>query len=260
MLSVLSTVFNHARRNWKGCEGVENPLRKALERGSLPPANDARDRVASEAEWRAVLSALEETEQATRCALIFLRWTAARRSEAVRLDWEDLDWSDEKRGVVMATFRGTKDPRGRLRSRSALVAAEAVSALRLFGRAEVKRRHLSKSVILPNGMPKSGPVFSTSSGARLRGDSLTQAWSRARARAGLKDIEGLRVHDLRHTRTTEITKHLPAIDAMRMTGHSDPRTLARYYHPTASETAFKFVSAERNARSKQRKGRAGKDG
>ena len=53
-------------------------------------------------------------------------------------------------------------------------------------------------------------------------------------RAGVKNA---RVHDLRHTRITELAPTLPLQVLARLTGHRDPAMLMRYYNPTAADAA-----------------------
>jgi integrase len=60
-------------------------------------------------------------------------------------------------------------------------------------------------------------------------DSITQAFNRARDRAGIKD---LRVHDLRHEATSRMfEKGLSIEEVSCVTRHSDWRSLKRYTHP-----------------------------
>lgn len=44
-------------------------------------------------------------------------------------------------------------------------------------------------------------------------------------------------HDARHTAITRLARVLPILDLARMVGHSDTRTLLRYYNATASDIA-----------------------
>lgn len=61
-------------------------------------------------------------------------------------------------------------------------------------------------------------------------DSITQAFNRARDRAGIKN---LRVHDLRHEATSRLfEKGLTIEEVAKITRHSDWRSLKRYTHPS----------------------------
>jgi integrase len=66
---------------------------------------------------------------------------------------------------------------------------------------------------------------------------VIQAWSRACVRSGLVDLN---FHDLRHEATSRLAEKLPMHELMKMTGHKDPKMLARYYHPRAEDTAKKL--------------------
>jgi integrase len=77
----------------------------------------------------------------------------------------------------------------------------------------------------------------------LRPDSLTQAFSRACKRAGIKD---LRVHDLRREATTRLLKKPNSSIAVvqAVTGHADLRSLARYTAIVAEEIAEDWALEE----------------
>ena len=94
---------------------------------------------------------------------------------------------------------------------------------------------------------KRGKVFNTTYSA------LTQSFRRAVARAIRlyeKDTElDMRIdgflddftyHDLRHEATTRLADKLQMHELMKVTGHSDARMLARYYHPKAEDLAKKL--------------------
>ncbi len=60
-------------------------------------------------------------------------------------------------------------------------------------------------------------------------NAITRAFIRARERAGVED---LRLHDLRHEATSRLFEKyaMNPIEAASITGHRDPRMLARYMH------------------------------
>ena len=72
----------------------------------------------------------------------------------------------------------------------------------------------------------------------LKPDSVTQAFDRARTRAGL---EGLTFHDLRHEAISRISEKLPnLIELAAVSGHKELRMLTRYAHPKAADLAKKL--------------------
>lgn len=75
-------------------------------------------------------------------------------------------------------------------------------------------------------------------GFGLRPDSITQAFNRARVRAG---IVGLRVHDLRHEAASRLFERGLSIEEVStITRHSDWRSLKRYTHPSNELIAKKL--------------------
>lgn len=110
----------------------------------------------------------------------------------------------------------------------------------------------SRAVAILEGMPK------VKKGERVfvcwaAGDSFQNAWKRAltRARMTYEDqcaeknvtpdprmLQDLRFHDLRHIATSRLAKVMPnVIELSRITGHTDLKTLSRYYHVSAAELA-----------------------
>ena len=62
----------------------------------------------------------------------------------------------------------------------------------------------------------------------MQPDSVTQAFERAARRAGIADV---RIHDLRHEATSRLALKYGLLDLAKITGHTDPKMLMRYYHP-----------------------------
>lgn len=219
-LSVVSHCWKIARGQW-GHSAIPHPLLNV----EKPTEDDARERVIESEEWARVLAELAEVSPATRGALVFLRWTAARRSEAVKLSWRAVNW---KTDPPTATFHDTKTPkRGKTQSRTIPLPPQAVQVLRSIG---------------GKTPPVLGPVFFETEKRPLRADTLTQAWARACKRA---EIEDARVHDLRHTRITELVAlGLPIHQVARISGHKDLRMLMRYYHEKPESIGQALAAAE----------------
>ncbi|WP_435310672.1 site-specific integrase [Primorskyibacter sedentarius] len=93
----------------------------------------------------------------------------------------------------------------------------------------------SAAVKLLEGLPgehDTGPVFG------LQPDSITQAFDRACARAGIQD---LRVHDLRHEATSRLFERgLTIEEVATITRHSDWRSLKIYTHPSHAHIRSKL--------------------
>ena len=219
-LSVISHCWTIARGQW-GHSAIPHPLRDI----EKPTEDDARERVIEPEEWGRVWAELADASPATRGALAFLRWTGARRSEAVKLTWRAVDW---KTDPPTATFYDTKTPKkGKKQSRTIPLSPRVVEVLRSLG---------------GETPPALGPVFCDTEKTPLRADTLTQAWARACKRAGVEDA---RVHDLRHTRITELVAlGLPIHQVARISGHKDLRMLMRYYHEKPESIGRAMVAAE----------------
>jgi integrase len=217
-IDILSAVFNTARkdRNW-GFD-IENPLRGIPK---LKPENakeqPRKGELVTNAELTKILAKIPDANLATRCCIKFLRWSGGRRSEALRLDWSDVDFDKD---IPEVTFRDTKDPLGRPRQRTIPLNRHAVQAL--------------YELLAGKPKPAKGRVFP------LAKDTPTQAFIRGRDRAGIQK----RLHDLRHTRTTEVTSDLPVHEAQQITGHLDARMLMHYYHPDAQHLGAKLEKAD----------------
>ncbi|MCO4755490.1 MAG: tyrosine-type recombinase/integrase [Bacteriovoracaceae bacterium] len=81
--------------------------------------------------------------------------------------------------------------------------------------------------------PKAVKILKKMEEFNLKPDSVTQAFSRACLRVGIK---GLRLHDLRHEATSRFfEKGLNPIQVAAITGHKDFRMLNRYTHLRAEE-------------------------
>ena len=196
-LAVLSRVFNLARREW-GMESLSNPI----ELVTKPIVRNARERRVSDGEIEAICAATGSAE-----LVAFIRLaveTAMRRGELCAMQWEHVEIK-----ARTAHLPHTKNGH----ARTVPLSTRAVDVLRSLP------RRLDGRVL------------------GLRPDSVTQAFARAAARAG---IEGVRIHDLRHEATSRMAALLQMHELAKVTGHRDPRMLMRYYHPRAEDLAKKL--------------------
>jgi len=219
VIGFLSQLFKRASRAW----GIEcaNPCAdwKALE---LPSPERGRERTLDAKEWEAVQKALGRTHEDTRTAIYLARFTACRRGEVVALDWPDLSLDDPEQAIAL--LRNTKQKH---KHKEGTRPKNREVPLPVFVAEKLKALHEAK------GCPTRGPVFVGNEGERLAPDSISQAWSRACARAGVADA---RLHDLRHTRITEVGSLLNnPLQVAVITGHDDLNTLKRYFNAKARE-------------------------
>lgn len=233
VLTVYKGVFVRAQEVWK--IKLENPLQKI--KGLS--ANDARERTIDEDEWNQIAKQLKQHEQGTQDVIHFARWTAARRSEVVKLDWPDINFK-----ARTAFLRDTKSKGAKPVDRTIPVPARAWEIILARAQpADAKKLYTEHELV---GMKLSGPVFTNGKGSRVLPDTVTQAWTRACKRAG---IVGARIHDLRHTRITEMGRFLTAAEAARVSGHTDLATFFRYFNPDPIETGRKIDMMESGKKS-----------
>lgn len=229
LLTVIRGVFVRAQTEW-GIE-LQNPLQtiKGLS------ADDERERIITDAEWEKITKELQQHEQGTQDAIHFARWTAARRGEVVKLDWSDIDFIHKT-----ARLRETKSKANKTVERVIPLPAAAMEIITRRAQPPEAKSLLPGEELARLGL--AGPVFTSDKGKRIRADAITQAWGRARKRA---KIQGARVHDLRHTRITELGRFLTAAEAARVSGHTDLATFFRYFNPDPVETGKKIDAMER---------------
>ena len=133
-----------------------------------------------------------EKNQEHRRIWIFLLWTGCRRSEMLRLNWQDIRWGDKPAALV--TGKGD-------RQRIVPLLPPVVEVL---------------------GPPHDiGPVFPP-----VHPDTITKWWQRLIRSCGMK---GIRLHDLRHTCFTYlVSKGVPLKMVQKIAGHADIRVTMGY--------------------------------
>lgn len=234
LVSFLAWFFKHVKGAWK--IEIKNPLSdwQALE---LPEADQGRERTLSDEEWVKVDEALKAAWPSTRLAIHVARFTAARRGEVVNLDWKDLNLDVEHATALLRNTKSQKkNKQGALpRNREIPIPKKVADELRKL-RQENGAKHAE------------GPVFIGQLGTRIGADTLTQAWNRACAKVGVK---GARLHDLRHTRITELGDKLAnPLQVAAVSGHSDMSMVKRYYNPNAQEIGRSIEETEGSVKAK----------
>jgi len=201
-LSYFSSIITCARKEWG--INIDNPVSIV----ARPKNPQGRSRILDGAETSALLEALKPTGRRSIWMLPLVKLaleTAMRRSELLGLRWEHIDL--QKRTIFLKlTKNGT--------SRTVPLSTHAVQIL--------------------TEMPRNidGRVFP------ITHEVVSQAFNRARNRAGVKDI---RFHDLRHMAITKLAEKLPnLIELSAVSGHKSLAMLKRYYHPSAEQLAEKL--------------------
>lgn len=200
-LAVLSSIFNHARREWG--YAIQNPV--ALVR--KPPAGRGRERVLCADEEKALLHYAQGADRRNPLMaplLVLALETGMRRGELLSLRWNDIDLV--RRTALLRTTKNGQSRRVPLSSRAVNVLLEVPQL---------------EPTVFPWGVA-----------------ALHKAFRRLCTRAGIQD---LRFHDLRHTATSRLATKLPnVIELSAVTGHQSLQMLKRYYHPTAEALAEKI--------------------
>ena len=201
-LSLLSSVINHARREWGA--SIDNPCLLVKK----PPCPAGRTRVLSSDEESRLLAAVAPIGRRNPDMLPLVQLalqTAMRRGELLALERTNVDLDGQT-----AYLPTSKNGQPRMVPLSN-VAVELLRAMPI----NIHER-----------------VFSISA------PTLAAAFKRATKRAL---IPNLRFHDLRHTATSRMADKVPnLIELAAITGHQSLQMLKRYYHPNAKALAAKL--------------------
>ncbi len=202
-MNILSTVFKLAISEW----GVYLPQGNPVSVVKRPRKPRGRDRRVTDAELARLAEYSDSEWLIDVCQ--FAVETAMRRGEIAAMQWKDVDFSGRR---IHIPETKTGKPRTIPMTR---VAMEILM-----------RRHGSRE----------GKVWN------VRADSITQAFIRARDRAGLTD---LRFHDLRHEATSRFFEMgLDHMKVAKITGHEDWRCLQRYTHLKPDSLADEIDAAK----------------
>lgn len=201
-LSYLSSIINHARREW----GINIPNPVPLIRKPATP--QGRERILSADEQTRLLAQLTPIGRRNpwlKAATMLSLETALRQGELLRLRWGDIDLENQT-AFLPITKNGI--------ARTVPLSKKAVSILSALPR------------------DAEGNVFP------IKSANLHAAFRRACSRA---DIVNFRWHDLRHTAITKLANKLPnVIELAAVSGHRSLAMLKRYYHPSAIDLAKKL--------------------
>jgi integrase len=209
--AMLSSLFAYAKHSWRWLEPAHNPAQGL----KLPKIDNARSRVLSNEEWRAIGTALDSCKNVYLApALALLLETAMRCSEA----------------LVSATWGDFDDERCILRLREAKAGWRDVplnpGAMDVVRQLQARAQSVGADALLP-----------TAKILPLTYEALKAGWQRACQRAG---VQGVNLHDLRHTSATrfalELNGNLPVLKVI--TGHKTTSQLMRYINIKPDEYRF----------------------
>jgi integrase len=202
-LAYISSIINHARREW-GYE-IINPIPLVKK----PPSPPGRNRILSEDEINRLFEAcVPRVKNGNPWILPIVRFayeTAMRRSEILGLTWDCVNLS-KRVALLHLTKNGD--------SRKVPLSSKAIEILEALHK---------------NSTNKIFPISHA---------NFTAHFERVRNTA---KIQNLHFHDLRHMAITKMAKKLPnVIELSSVSGHRSLKMLQRYYHPDAEELARKL--------------------
>lgn len=210
-LSLMRTIFIYAKR-------LSIVIRSPFDAGDslINMANEARrDRILTPDEEKRLLAQCTGRRAHLRCIVIAALDTGMRRGELLQLLWSDVNF---EKGVIVVRSTTTKTRRPRIIG----MTSRLIDAL---------TEHLE----ITQGRSQD-PIFGGIKDCK-------NAFNTACKKAGIEDLH---FHDLRHTATTRAVQAgaSPAI-VMKMTGHSQFSTFARYVNPdhAAAREAASFLDS-----------------
>lgn len=191
-----------------GTEGVtDNPAR-----GIKPfQENNKIERFVSQEESMALKAELERSENPQlRFIIAFLLVTGARKNEALKARWQDID-------TEFKVWRVPLSKSGKVRHITlSETAIRFLEILRSHNQNLLGQAFERCDFVFPN--PKTLKPFV----------SIFYSWDAARCRAGLADV---RIHDLRHTfASTLVNNGVSLYEVQKLLGHAHIRTTERYAH------------------------------
>lgn len=249
--AVLSTLWKDSTKEFK--LKLENPFREFAV-AKKDGEKQSHGKVMTPAQWEAltaIVARRPDTDAVQLAAVEFLRWTSCRVSEACKLRWEDVSLPEK---VIL--IRDVKHPKtGVVRNKEIIMTEEIEAALRRVTPADTPEGELPQSGwVFPRRKPiplkvKPGkrPPLPHLNRSRVR-DLFNTLQKEMVAQGILKPGEHFRVHDLRHTRATEMGAGLEMALAMKQTGHQDPRTFLNTYVHTPSTGAEQLNALNKKVR------------
>lgn len=209
-LVILHHCLEIARKDW-GVPIIENPVSRVTK----PTPSKPRTRRLEAGEGAVLIEALSDCRNPlVKEVFLFALYTGMRRGEVLSLVWKNVDLTDRT-----AHLPDTKNGEER-------TVPLSPSAAQLLA---------ARKQALSTPYDPSQAVFP------ITGNAMRLAWERAKARTGIED---LRFHDLRHeaiSRFFEIGLNVPEVSLI--SGHKDPRMLARYTQLRAADISRKLAHA-----------------
>ena len=229
-LNILSPLFAWSMKKYRIKHWV-NPVIQC----NRPKVNNNRTRTLSKEEQKTLEAAFAASGAVMlHPAFSLAMETGIRRGELCLIEWRDVVQAGDNSHInLRAATTKTKKSRTVPLSRRALEVVQFLEAWRNERQGkeggDKKRRDLDESYnfdfLLGGVSPR----------------SIGQAFKRAIKNTSVKDF---RFHDCRHCATTWLSEVFPMLELSQITGHTDPRMLARYYNPQGATLAAKLNARE----------------
>ena len=216
-IGLLKTIFNHAIENGilKNEGNPTHRVKRFKEEG--------RERLLSLDEQERLGTAIKELRKtnpensSTYDAIIFLFLTGCRRGEALRLEWQDIDFERK----ILRFSRTKTVPRTHYMSDALIEFLRGIDT------------HIYSDFVFPGRNPDQ-PL-----------SDPKKSWARIQKMAG---IHGVRIHDIRHTVLSDVAAETDIQTAALVGGHRSLASTMRYVHGR-SETARNALQKTSMARS-----------
>jgi len=225
-LNIFSPMFEWSMKKYK-VKHWENPVHRC----NRPKVNDARSRTLTKEE-RAEIKAACAASGALMLESFFefAMETSIRRGEIAQILWKDVVQAGDNSHVNLRK-ESTKTKKARTvplsrKAQEVVAFAKAWRDERMAREDGLKKRREVDTVY------NFDYLF-----AGVSPRSIGQAFKRAMKNTTVKDF---RFHDCRHCATTWLSEVFPMLELSQITGHTDPRMLARYYNPQGAGLAAKL--------------------
>lgn len=233
-ITLLSSIFEFSRKEklWI----ATNPISLI----TRPPESKPRVRLISQAERKAIVSALDYTpgnppaklSHYIALAFLFGIETGARAGEIRKLRWEFVDYERRVSRVTGGTKNGDY-------WRDLPLTAEAVKILKLCrqgqsGIALVQDGDVPEEKPKGRGRPVRGVVGASELCFPISSGYLDTMFRRARDKCGIKDLH---FHDTRHQAATDMAAKLTPYQLARALGHRTLEHIMVYYNEDAADIA-----------------------